>query len=52
MTSHGNGEPPRYKVTVSEHISGVIKQLHQQASQQSKGQQLLAALLSPGVIDK
>ena len=44
MTSQGNGEPAGHEVAVSKHVSAIIKQLHERAAQQGKGEQFLAAL--------
>lgn len=44
MSSQGNGRPLRYDVRCSEKIKATIKQLHQQASEQGKGQQFLDSL--------
>ena len=43
MTSKGNGQPLRYKVTMLEQTKAKLKQFHQCAMQRGKGQQFLHA---------
>jgi hypothetical protein len=44
MTSRANGEPVSYEVRLSAQIRDAIRQVHQQAVAQGRGQQILAAL--------